>query len=124
MPREAWEMVGGMDWRFRGWGGEDVAFMRAVDTLYTKHKTTRNQVLHLWHAFANAPELTVKGDPNLLRLWGGQDSGQRNDRLANRYYAAFGDHDRMRRLVDEYQEKGGQARADAAETPVPPREDE
>jgi len=105
MPRAAFEEVGGMDWRFSGWGGEDVAFMRAVDTLYVKHKTTGNQVLHLWHAFANAPEKTVKGDPNVLRLWGGQESGQSNDRLAGRYYAAFGDPERMRRLVDEYKDQ-------------------
>jgi hypothetical protein len=106
MPREAFELVGGMDWRFSGWGGEDVAFMRAVDTLYGKHKTTRNQVLHLWHPFANAAENTIKGEPNLLRLWEGQDSGQRNDVLANRYYAAYGDQERMRRLVDEYRQDG------------------
>lgn len=104
LPREAWDAVGGMDWRFAGWGGEDVAFMRAVDTLYGKHKTLRGQVLHLWHPFANASEATVKGEKNLLRLWEGQDSGQRNDVLANRYYAAFGDYQRMLRLVDEYQQ--------------------
>lgn len=115
MPREAYEAVGGMDWRFRGWGGEDVAFMRAVDTLYGRHKTTANQVLHLWHAFASAPELTVKGDPNVLRLWGGQSSGVSNDQLANRYYAAFGDPQRMRRLVNEYQVLGAQEAADDAE---------
>jgi hypothetical protein len=106
MPREAFELAGGMDWRFQGWGGEDVAFMRAVDTLYGRHKTTRNQVLHLWHPFANASEETIKGEKNLLRLWEGQDSGQRNDELANRYYAAFGDPERMRRLVDEYRQDG------------------
>jgi len=96
MPSEAYDMVGGCDPRFRGWGGEDVAFMRAVDTLYCKHKTTRNQVLHLWHPM-------IKTEWN-LRMWDGQLSAKDNDRLANRYYAAFGDPKRMRNLVGEYRE--------------------
>jgi len=94
MPAEAYDIVGGCDPRFLGWGGEDVAFMRAVDTLYCKHKTTRNQVLHLWHPI-------VKTEWN-LRMWEGQSSARDNDALANRYYAAFGDPKRMRNLVGEY----------------------
>lgn len=96
MPREAYDIVGGCDTRFAGWGGEDVAFMRAVDTLYAKHKTTPNQVLHLWHP-------VIRGEWK-LRKWPGQLSAQDNEKLANRYYAAFGDPQRMRVLVDEYKE--------------------
>ena len=49
MPREAFEEVGWWDERFRGWGGEDHAAMRAMDTLYWRHKTMPGQFLHIWH---------------------------------------------------------------------------
>lgn len=93
MPREGFETVGCMDPRFRGWGGEDIAFVRAMDTLYAKHKTTDNQVLHLWH-----PNI---GSSNLDKMWGGQSSHTANNALAGRYNAATGDRAAMRRLVDE-----------------------
>jgi glycosyltransferase involved in cell wall biosynthesis len=96
MPAEAFEAVGGMDDRFAGWGGEDVAFMRAVDTLYGKHKTWNDQVFHLWHA------ATLNPYDSHLRMWPGQKASQKkNDELVGRYYAAFGDKTRMRRLVNE-----------------------
>jgi hypothetical protein len=96
MPKQAFDLVGGTDPRFTGWGGEDVAFMRALDTLWCKHKTTNNQVLHLWHQTTQAE--------HQLKTWRGQQSGHSNDALAWRYYAAFGDPRRMRRLVNEYQD--------------------
>ena len=96
MPKAAFDLVGGTDPRFAGWGGEDVAFMRALDTLWCKHKTTDNQVLHLWHESVQAE--------HKLKVWKGQQSGHSNDALAWRYYAAFGDPRRMRRLVNEYQD--------------------
>jgi hypothetical protein len=96
MPSEAFETAGGMDERFSGWGGEDVAFMRAVDTLYAKHKTWNDQVIHLWHS------ATVNPTDDHLRMWEGQSAAHRkNDELVGRYYAAFGDRTRMRRLVSE-----------------------
>lgn len=96
MPAEAFDLVGGTDPRFKGWGGEDVAFMRALDTLWCKHKTTPNDVLHLWHPIIHAK--------HQLKLWTGQLSSDENTELANRYYSAFGDPRRMRRLVNEYQD--------------------
>lgn len=96
MPRQAFDLVGGTDPRFTGWGGEDVAFMRALDTLWCRHKTTNNQVLHLWHP--------TKLAEHQLKTWQGQHSGHSNDALTWRYYAAFGDPRRMRRLVTEYQD--------------------
>lgn len=92
-PREAFDLLGGMDPRFSGWGGEDVAFARALDTLYAKHKTTRNDVLHLWH-----PKI---GDNYLNRQWEGQRTSQPNSHLADRYNRARGDRVRMRNLVEE-----------------------
>lgn len=93
MPREAFELVGGMDKRFRGWGGEDIAFVRALDTLYGKHKTTKNDVLHMWHP--------KQGDTWVTRKWKGQDRPRINDNLAIRYNEATGDRERMQGLVDE-----------------------
>lgn len=100
MPREAFEEVGGMDPRFRGWGGEDVSFMRAVDTLWGRHKTLDHAVNHLWH-----PKL---GDKWPTREWAGQDRPRVNDGLASRYNMATGDYARMRKLVDEgFPDKSG-----------------
>jgi predicted glycosyltransferase involved in capsule biosynthesis len=93
VPREAFELVRGMDPRFRGWGGEDVSFARAVDTLYNNHKTSNNDVLTLWH-----PKI---GTTYYNRQWGGQTRSEPNKHLATRYSAATGDRARMRKLVDE-----------------------
>jgi len=91
-PREALEVLGCFDERFKGWGGEDVAILRALDTLYGKHKTTQNDVLHLWHP--------VIGKNYKTRAWSGQDAA-RNDELSNAYNRATRNPSQMRRLVDE-----------------------
>jgi hypothetical protein len=100
MPREAFEQVGGWDERFRGWGGEDHAAMRAMDTLYTLHKTLPGQVLHVWH-----PQLSPDGQARLVnwknRMWEGQQETGVNNKLSHRYYAAQNRPEMMRKLVDE-----------------------
>jgi hypothetical protein len=93
LPREAFDLVGGMDERFAGWGGEDVSFMHAVDTLYGKHRTTQNGVIHLWHP--------SKGADVKSREWQGQSGPNANGRLAWRYSLAVGDRGKMQKLVDE-----------------------
>ncbi len=99
-PREAFDEVGGWDERFRGWGGEDHAVMRACDTLYWPHKTLPGQVLHLWH-----PMISTKGISSWVpwegRMWENQTKSGVNDHLNGRYYGANGDRTRMRKLVDE-----------------------
>ncbi len=92
-PRAAFDEIGGMDARFRGWGGEDVAFARALDTLWGNHKTVDADILHLWH-----PKI---GSDFHTRMWGGQTKPEPNNHLASRYGAATGDRARMRALVDE-----------------------
>jgi hypothetical protein len=93
MPREAFAETGGMDERFRGWGGEDVSFMIATDTLYGKHKTSNNPVCHVWHPTITDP---AKG---LSRLWEYQQSAGPNDYLAKQYRRARGDAEAMRKAV-------------------------
>lgn len=93
-PREALDAVGRyFDERFKGWGGEDIALLRALDTLYGKHKTTDNDVLHLWHP--------VIGDSYKTRVWKGQDKGQANKKLSNRYNRATRNPSKMREMVEE-----------------------
>lgn len=102
LPREAFYVVGGWDERFRGWGGEDQAAMRATDVLYALHKTLPVKVLHLWH-----PMLSKDGKAELIgwkeRIWEGQDSPVANSKLCSRYYQAYRKGAKvMRELVDEW----------------------
>lgn len=94
MPREAFFIAGGFDVRFRGWGSEDAAFMRAVDTLYAPHELAHNAIFHLWHERI--------GNSVATRKWVGQVTGTPNGRLAQRYGAATGEPGFMRQLVDEH----------------------
>jgi predicted glycosyltransferase involved in capsule biosynthesis len=102
-PREALDVIGGcFDERFRGWGGEDVALLRALDTLYGKHKTTNNDILHLWHPFI--------GDSYMNRRWDGQRDNQANKNLANAYNRATRNPSQMRKLVEDGCNKGHRRR--------------
>jgi len=100
MPREAFFEVGGWDPRFRGWGGEDSSALRAMDTLYSPHKTVSAQVLHIWH-----PMLSTEGARAWVewkeRVWAGQTTHSDNSKLSGEYYAANGNYGRMRKLLDE-----------------------
>lgn len=92
-PREALDAVGGcFDERFKGWGGEDVALLRALDTLYGKHKTVNTDIIHLWHP--------VIGDSYKTRIWKGQKGSQPNSNLAMAYHRATRKPDQMRALVE------------------------
>jgi predicted glycosyltransferase involved in capsule biosynthesis len=92
MPRAAFIEAGGMDENFAGWGGEDVSFMHAVDTLYTKHRTFDGPVYHIFHP-------TIKGAWQATRQWAGQTTAEMNDPLSGRYEYANGDKRLMRRLI-------------------------
>lgn len=93
MPREAFESVGDMDERFQGWGGEDVSFMFALDTLFGRHRIYNGPVYHVHHP-------TIKGRWLRTRQWAGQDKPETNDWLSTKYEDAFNDRMRMRKLID------------------------
>jgi glycosyltransferase involved in cell wall biosynthesis len=93
VPRECFEAVEGWQERFVGWGSEDVVQVRVQDTLYGRHKTTDNDVLHLWH-----PRI---GESFTDRMWAGQMSPRANEALASRYNQATYDPVRMRALVED-----------------------
>jgi glycosyltransferase involved in cell wall biosynthesis len=101
MSREAFDEVGGWDPRFRGWGGEDHAAMRAMDTLYWRHKTMPIHVLHMWHPMISPEGISAWVDWK-YRMWQGQTKVCMNEGLSGRYYGANGDPGRMRKLVNEW----------------------
>lgn len=92
-PRRAYYEIGCFDERFKGWGGEDIALLRALDTLYGKHKTTNNDILHLWHP-------TI-GEDYRSRMWPGQTSGNVNGELANKYHRATRHPSKMKELIED-----------------------
>lgn len=102
MPREAFEKVGGMDERFRGWGGEDTSFLLALDTLWGKHKNTANEICHLWHRrLASGPLGSLAVKNWMVRMWPGQKDPRANGRLSSRYHQAHGRPEVMAKLVRE-----------------------
>ena len=98
MPREAFIVAGGMQEKFIGWGGEDYAFAQALDTLWGPHKTTPNDILHLWH-----PRIIGgRGADWTVRMWANQLEPRVNDQLAAQYSRAFGKPEEMRKLQSEW----------------------
>lgn len=49
MRKATWNLVGGMDERFRGWGCEDTAFAHAASIVLPKTWRSPNPAVHLWH---------------------------------------------------------------------------
>lgn len=90
--KKAYRKIKGFDERFKGWGGEDVCLLRALDTLYGKHKTTNNNIYHLWHPFI--------GSTYEQRRWDGQPSGGSNWIISKEYGKAFRNPSMMRELLN------------------------
>jgi GT2 family glycosyltransferase len=65
LSRQNFELVGGMDERIRGWGGEDTAFTWALDRVIGHHAKLNGIALCLWH---ERPR-----DTHQQRTWFGQD---------------------------------------------------
>lgn len=80
LHRSAFEEVGGMDERFRGWGGEDIAFARALwKTGHGFAKGIPGDCVHLWHP---------RGDRVGRDRWPGQEVSTVNDHLVHEYNRA------------------------------------
>lgn len=79
VPRAGWERLGGMDERFRGWGGEDSSFTKAANVLLGVHRRLPGTVISLWHARPR--------DARHQRIWHGQAQHfmQAKEDLAHRY---------------------------------------
>lgn len=67
LTRSAYAYVGGIDPRFKGWGGEDISFGWALETLCGPGGRLNGDLWHLWHPHA-APSL--HGSPEAEALAG------------------------------------------------------
>lgn len=84
LDRDAYDAVNGIDPRFLGWGGEDLAFGWALETLVGRPARLSSPLIHLWHVHP-APDL--RGSPD-------------SEALVAEYRRARGMHRRMRQLID------------------------
>ena len=93
IPRKNWEIIGGMDERIRGWGGEDTAFTRAMDVIVGYHRKLNGTVVCLWH---DRPR-----DRKRNRVWVGQDRTQEQYKqaLIGAYFKAGRSKEAMLRVV-------------------------
>ena len=88
VPRSIWDLTGGFDERFQGWGWEDSAWMWAVNCLDGPHLRFKGDLWHLWHD--KAPEKNTRSS-----LW------RANKALAMRYQSAQHDPDAMVAILSE-----------------------
>ena len=103
LPREAFVLVGGWDERFRGWGGEDRAFLQKLDALWGHYQNSPNVVYHLWHPkFIAAEGMDKDGRRAEIRSWEGQKTIRSNDWLSWQYEFAKNDPTKMRQVMDEH----------------------
>lgn len=86
--RASWELTGGIDRRFVGWGGEDISWARALDTLAGEGFRGDGEMWHLWHPEQPMPHGRRRGSPEV-------------EELAGRYAEAEGDVALMTQLVGE-----------------------
>jgi hypothetical protein len=85
--RETWELVGGFDQRFEGWGGEDAALYAACNALVGVERL-KGDCWHLWHS--RSPEK----NPDLPTY-------KANFELLARYKAARSDPEAMQAILAE-----------------------
>lgn len=93
IKRSMFEDVGGYDPRFRGWGGEDTAFVNCVTTLFEPPHRTQAPLLHLYHDRPGSGSART-------RTWVGQTE-RANLSLRTAYTDAVGDKMKMRELVTQ-----------------------
>lgn len=80
------QRAGGLDERFTEWGGEDISFARAMDTLVGTHLRLGEIAWHLCHP-------TVRPEDGR--------ASEANERLAARYLEASGDPVEMAKLCEQ-----------------------
>jgi hypothetical protein len=85
---KAWEVSGGIDPRFEGWGGEDEAWARALNVLVGQGERAGYPMFHLFHERQERRP--------------GNRGSEETERLAARYLDAVEDPEEMRRLVQEH----------------------
>ncbi|WP_236034898.1 glycosyltransferase family 2 protein [Alkalihalobacterium elongatum] len=85
ISRTNFNLVGGFDERFAGWGGEDNAFCYAVNTLCGPLKRLNHDIYHLWH-----PRIGWERSPN----------AKNNRNLLNLYRKANGNKSEMMELIN------------------------
>lgn len=100
VSRRQWDMIGGFDESFRGWGYEDTAFAAAAET-FGGILRLEGDVWHLWHPTAREGKR-------------GTESWSRNSAKGQRYRAAIGDRDAIRALQAE-----GRPAAETTTTGIP-----
>lgn len=85
LPRTLWDLVGGIDKRFVGWGGEDRSFGYALSTIHSHPIQMEGRLLHLWHP-DQGPTQPMSRD---------------TIDLAERYRKAYKNRQKMKILIDE-----------------------
>lgn len=85
ITRAAYETVDGIDPRFEGWGGEDIAFAAALQPLVGKPARLAGDLIHLWHPHP-APDLR---------------GCEASEELVARYKQAINHPNAMRALIAE-----------------------
>lgn len=88
VPRRLWEDVGGFDERFRGWGGEDIAFLAACWAMRRGFDRVPGDLIHLWH-----PQSRTDCEES--------PTYPANDELMRRYQAAKHDKGSMIGILSE-----------------------
>lgn len=90
ISREAFELINGLDERFRGWGCEDLALGAALNTIIGEPHRMDERIFHLYHdRKAGAANPHYKA----------------NKELWSRYEEAVGDVAKMRAIIDERKAK-------------------
>jgi hypothetical protein len=85
MPRNAFEAVGGLDERFKGYGFEDISLAISLDTIRGPHYRMEEIIYHLWHPWVEFYHANYT----------------KSHRLYQRYIAASGNVKVIKNLIKE-----------------------
>lgn len=89
--RDQFEKAGGMDSRFRGWGGEDNAWNLMLTTLFGDAHEGVDVGYHFWHPVARSADGR--------KAWQGQL--QKNTHIVKEYDQANGNYAKMLRIANQ-----------------------